>query len=330
MVCTGQLTYADFQAAKQVIDAALTEDRRNRIPGFVRLIFHDCVGDACDGCVDLNNEENNGLAVHTQLLDGLYSANSFASRGLSRADFYALASIQALVMATAGRDDTFDPASFKIGRRDCSASPGEDDQNELFPGADLNYQQNIDFFATHFGMTAQETIAILGAHTLGRARQDNSGFERPWVQNRGTEVLDNAYYREMLDRPWVRVSAPNLKTQWQRPNTARNTPGNENSNMFIDADVGLAVDFSNQQCRMCPPNDQNQNNCCPQSAGFQNTLRYRNDNAEWVRDFSVAFYKMIDKVQTGVTLVNAPTEDISTTTAPTTPSTSTGSVHLAY
>ena len=30
------------------------------IGGFVRLAFHDCVGDSCDGCIDYDNDDNAG------------------------------------------------------------------------------------------------------------------------------------------------------------------------------------------------------------------------------------------------------------------------------
>ena len=39
-------------------------------PKFLRLAFHDCVG-GCDGCVDLQNPENNGLELPINTLQKL-------------------------------------------------------------------------------------------------------------------------------------------------------------------------------------------------------------------------------------------------------------------
>ena len=36
---------------------------RSRIGGFVRLSFHDCVGDRCDGCIDHTNSDNAGMRL---------------------------------------------------------------------------------------------------------------------------------------------------------------------------------------------------------------------------------------------------------------------------
>jgi hypothetical protein len=49
--------------------------------------------------------------------------------------------------------------------------------------------------ANSFGFTATEAVAILGAHTLGRANPANSGFQGPWVRRDNT--LDNAYYADL-------------------------------------------------------------------------------------------------------------------------------------
>ena len=50
----------------------------------VRLSFHDCVG-GCDGCMNLDHPDNNGLEYATEALETEYQANfSFI---MSRADF---------------------------------------------------------------------------------------------------------------------------------------------------------------------------------------------------------------------------------------------------
>lgn len=43
----------------------------------------------------------------------------------------------------------------------------------------------------------------VGAHTLGRARRDASGYNRPWVRNEFG--LDNAYFVDLRRRNWRQV-----------------------------------------------------------------------------------------------------------------------------
>ena len=60
----------------------------------VRLSFHDCVG-GCDGCVNIENDSNNGLADLIAALDLVYDENDFKDI-LSRADHWAIMGIWAV------------------------------------------------------------------------------------------------------------------------------------------------------------------------------------------------------------------------------------------
>ena len=52
----------------------------------------------------------------------------------------------------------------------------------------------MSFFATEFGFDDNETVALLGAHTLGRASSDNSGFSGVWI-NGEANFFNNEYYK---------------------------------------------------------------------------------------------------------------------------------------
>ena len=71
--------------------------RRPMLPALVRLAFHDCNSPAgCDGCVNLDIAENNGLNASVSNLEGLYKNTSLGiSTAMSRADFWALAGLTA-------------------------------------------------------------------------------------------------------------------------------------------------------------------------------------------------------------------------------------------
>ena len=63
--------------------------------------FHDCVG-GCNGCINFNNTDNNGLAPAVLALTSLYTTNNYKSYGVSIADFFALAATVAVTAAVQG------------------------------------------------------------------------------------------------------------------------------------------------------------------------------------------------------------------------------------
>ena len=52
----------------------------------------------------------------------------------------------------------------------------------------------MNFFATEFGFDANETVALMGAHTLGKASSGNSGFSGVWIKGEG-DMFNNEYYK---------------------------------------------------------------------------------------------------------------------------------------
>ena len=52
----------------------------------------------------------------------------------------------------------------------------------------------MSFFATEFGFDANETVALMGAHTLGGADPGNSGFTGIWIHDEAL-FFNNEYYK---------------------------------------------------------------------------------------------------------------------------------------
>ena len=283
------------------------------VAGFARLAFHDCIGEGgCDGCVDVNNPENAGLSRYINALNPLFHIKY--SRRMSRADFYALASVVALEKATEKVADKFlGRSQLTFGRKDCSTVPEEDSENR-FPSALGNIDDTLSYFAREFGFSAQETVALLGVHTLGRARTENSGFEGRWVRNTTAKgvnpasVLDNQYYIEII-RPWVQVDITSpltgtTKVQWQDPNTKTNSIFSRlNPNqlpMLFNSDFCFALNFTvidksgHASCVGCA-NPNSRPNCCPFSSTLGLVVNYANNNALWLSDFTNVFMKMISR-----------------------------------
>ncbi len=62
-------------------------------------VFHDCVSAKCDGCINADQEDNRGLDIPIRALEGVYRPGGQStpfSDAMSRADFWALASIVAI------------------------------------------------------------------------------------------------------------------------------------------------------------------------------------------------------------------------------------------
>jgi hypothetical protein len=82
--------------------------------------------------------------------------------------------------------------NFRVGRKNCEtvgtcsttdpvfcATNGPDVSTD-FPSSDLTTQGLLDFMNEHFGYNADQTVAIMGAHSIGRTLPTNSGFQGPW------------------------------------------------------------------------------------------------------------------------------------------------------
>jgi hypothetical protein len=167
---------------------------------YLRLGFHDCVPNGlaggCDGCLNLvSNKENNGLSLSVQALAPIVEELENSSLGFSRADIWALA---VLVAADASQSQMTFSDAFVPGRKTCEmvgscvqtsttncAINGPDTVTD-FPTTILTTHQLIAFMNDHFGFNADETVALMGAHTLGKALPENSGYEgqNGWVTDR--------------------------------------------------------------------------------------------------------------------------------------------------
>merc|ERR1711997_123206 len=173
----------------------------------LRLAFHDCVGGVCDGCINLNNESNNGLSVVIDALDEVYlNTNNAIYDIMSRADYWQLAAITAIErsITVANRNCDWDNCdmpdndmTFKWGRDDCSTSPSTDDVH-TFPAATMTRTEMIDYFSDHFSMNETEVLALMGAHTLGNANRDDSGYSGSWTVDK-PQYFNTGFYRLLVN-----------------------------------------------------------------------------------------------------------------------------------
>lgn len=81
---------------------------------------------------------------------------------------------------------------FRMGRKDA-------DEHEAQPSGNLpdaHHKDSILDRMIRTGLSRQEFVAIMGSHTIGFAKMENTGLKGRWTQN--PHVFDNSYYKEVL------------------------------------------------------------------------------------------------------------------------------------
>ena len=331
-------------AAKEL--RQLIEDDPKIGPKFVRLGFHDCVG-FCDGCVDMSFFDNFGLEVPIEALEPITAKYERLDLGFTRADIWALSALVAadfhqeqneefvesdrvnFQMQFIGRqncEDRFNNRCFGedgVTQRECSATLGP---FHHLPMADITTHDLFAFFAEEFGFGDRETVALMGAHTLGALARENSGIEAPngWV--RDNNLLDNEYYFELvgadgdpnapledwieLAPPWLRVKEDNSdnppfsdKSIWEAfpPNTT--DPTQVERIVMLNADIALVRELTDENM-----DEQGRVSCaftnvvgggavprCPHAErSIEFAAEYLFDNELWLNDFMRVYHRMLN------------------------------------
>lgn len=164
------------------------------MPIMVRLAWHDSgTYNAADGSGGANasirfsaekgHDANNGLNIAMDLLKPI-KANF---PGISYADLYQLASIVAIEFSGGPK------IPFRLGRRDATEADCTPDGR--LPDANKRMGHLREVFY-RMGLNDAEITALSGAHTLGRAHMERSGFDGPWTPV--PIVFDNSYFVEIL------------------------------------------------------------------------------------------------------------------------------------
>lgn len=93
---------------------------------------------------------------------------------------------------------------FKTGRRDCiSRWQYKTFKKENHPTARMSGRHVTEYMRDNFGFTGRETVAIMGAHTIGVYHTEKTGFKYVWT-TRNEMSFNNEYYRNMV-----------LQSNWQ-------------------------------------------------------------------------------------------------------------------
>jgi len=239
---------------------------------------------------------------------------------LTRGDLIALAGLTAAEVAqtsNGGAGPSDNPIEFPmtwVGRPSCDDPTGG--PAATMPSPHLTTQGLLDFFATEFGFTQRDTVAIMGAHSLGKASPPNSGFDGldGWTTNRIR--LDNEFYNVLLNDNAVDLSfEQELTTNQGRPfpdqffwRRTNNTDGqfgpNDNFGQFmLNSDFALVVDLTDY----LETDGSGQASCvisssgttsgtstiCPASPLLPIVQEYAASNDDWIVDFRTAYTKLL-------------------------------------
>ncbi|XP_021775503.1 L-ascorbate peroxidase 3-like [Chenopodium quinoa] len=165
---------------------------RNCAPIMLRLAWHDagtyCAKTKTGGPNgSIRNEEECAHAANSGLKKAVDWCEEVKAKHpkITYADLYQLAGVVA-VEVTGGPTIDFVP-----GRKDSNVCPKEG----RLPDAKQGAPHLRDIFY-RMGLSDKDIVALSGAHTLGRAHPDRSGFDGPWTQE--PLKFDNSYFVELL------------------------------------------------------------------------------------------------------------------------------------
>jgi len=273
----------------------------------LRLAFHDA-GEVLmtntndklgpDGCLS-KSSDHAGLIEATSAVVTLIEPEwqKFCSRGISRADFWAL--YGKLVVEYASAPEVTVSIPFYYGRKDattCDAGAGRMPQ-----GSTSTFSSTLSFFTSNMGLTTNDAITLIGAHTLGHVSPSKSGFgitsststsdqKNSWD---GTpDKFDNKYYKDILNIPWS-FDPTVTGTNGHLQDYIDKNGGNQ---IMLNADMSLAFVLTNngQLQQVCGGQ---RNNCGRESATLtlvNSFIDPTTGNNAFIQAFKDSYVKMVN------------------------------------
>jgi hypothetical protein len=279
--------------------------------GFVRLGFHDAgtfdmhnptTSGRPDGCVDLTVPDNAGLS---SVIDMLAPVAANHRDAMSRADLWQLAANVAISFSLPRGASM--PLQIRYGRVDVDMCADSD--HSMLPDAELTNQHTRAVFVDRMGFEQTEVTALMGAHTLGRADADASGYDGSWVQNSAT--FDNDYYDDIINRPWVRETNQNGQHLWRDPGNPETLM--LNTDMSLAFDIGDDATVNSNNCRTGGGGGggggQRGNNCPRTGDSINDVETFAANREAWYFAFSKAWQKLQQLGYNPETDLSLPTGD---------------------
>lgn len=299
------------------VATAVNPGYRDSLPAlFIRLGFHDCVG-GCNGCINFNNPDNNGLQLAVSFLTNLYNTNGYKSLGVSLADYFALAATVGVTIglqvsnALRNGGAPCTPQScpgpcpmpcFNLtwGRQDvadCSTT------EPPLPSPKMTGAQMYAYFNATFGFNKQQVVALMGAHGLGGAHRNFSGYAGKWTgpQSPG---FSEAFYMNFINKTstWALRNAdpkgPVPKWEYQGQLADKSDAGFMlNTDMELFYDLTVDTESGKPTCLVTPTCGFKPDTCagsCPVADTFNQAVSYSTNCPLFMADFVDVFTSMLN------------------------------------
>lgn len=187
---------------RDVMNKALIREPRS-VASIMRLQFHDCFVNGCDGSVLLDDTPHmlgEKLALSNinslrsfEVIDEVKDVLEVECPGIvSCADIIIMASRDAVAL-TGGPD-----WEVKLGRLD-SLTASQEDSDNIMPSPRANASMLIDLF-TKYNLSIKDLVALSGSHSIGKARcfsivfrlynQSGTGRPDPTIEPKFRETLN--------------------------------------------------------------------------------------------------------------------------------------------
>jgi catalase (peroxidase I) len=90
------------------------------------------------------------------------------------------------------------------------------------------------------GLNWDQTAALMGVHSLGRAHLDFSGYVGFWSDAESARRFDNDFYLSILAKGWQPETTSAGKHQWGRSDAGNITSSPRGKEMMLNTDLCLA------------------------------------------------------------------------------------------
>ena len=131
---------------------------------------------------------------------------------------------------------------------------------DRLPNEDSSADHVMEVFRDRMGFSQTETVAQMGAHSLGKMEPHNSRYAGKW--DRTFSLLDNLYFNQILNKPWERFTVdetikydgeapyPNhisekTRHEWRVPATASTAAFQDSTDKLLNTGMCLAWDIGN-------------------------------------------------------------------------------------
>ncbi|ESQ42539.1 hypothetical protein EUTSA_v10014097mg [Eutrema salsugineum] len=162
-----------FPAVRRVVQHAVAKERR-MAASLLRLFFHDCFVNGCDGSILLDDTSsfvgektagpNNNSVRGFEVIDRIKSKVERLCPGVvSCADILAITARDSVLLLGGPK------WGVKLGRRDSTKASFSDANSGVIPPPTSTLNNLINRFKAK-GLSTRDMVALSGAHTIGQAR----------------------------------------------------------------------------------------------------------------------------------------------------------------